>query len=273
MLLEHPPDLDRPCGRVTAVRVDEERCVVAERCAHGFDDRLGAARPFVLVVAALLADAHLERVEPVAVTETTRRAASSSGVMSRRMLDAYAAKLRASPPRSSHTPLPSSLPRRSQSAVSTPASARIEMRAAELVLAVLDLADESRRDQRVATERVRRDLAVEHFDGGVRVVRERPGPTLRLRRPCARGRGRRRWAAEALDARRSSSAVEDDHVAQRRAVADSGDRLVDPLERIARGDQLVELQTGPARRARRGRAQRSRDGRSPCCCRGCAASL
>ena len=63
--LEHPPDGDRPGRRVAAVRVDEDRHLVSERRADALDDSLCAPRPFIGVVPALLADAHLDRVEPV----------------------------------------------------------------------------------------------------------------------------------------------------------------------------------------------------------------
>ena len=55
-----------------------------ERLAHGGHDLLGAARPFVDVVAAFGADAELEGVVAVPVAQAaSRRSASSSGVMSR----------------------------------------------------------------------------------------------------------------------------------------------------------------------------------------------
>ena len=88
VVLEQAADLDRLRRRVAAVRVDQERRLVAERLAHRGDDGLGATRPLVLVVAALAADAELEAVVAVPSRRRARRSASSSGVMSRRMLEA-----------------------------------------------------------------------------------------------------------------------------------------------------------------------------------------
>ena len=89
VLLEHVPDLDRSRGRVAAVRVDEERGVVTEPGAYLGDESVRTTRPLVLVVAALPSDPHLEGLESVCVAEPGRAvSASSSGVMSRRMLEA-----------------------------------------------------------------------------------------------------------------------------------------------------------------------------------------
>ena len=65
VVLQHAADLDGALRREAAVGVDQQRDVVAQRAAHRRDDLLGAARPLVDVVAALGADAELERVEAV----------------------------------------------------------------------------------------------------------------------------------------------------------------------------------------------------------------
>ena len=67
---------------------------------------------------------HLNASKPNSSRSFTNRWASSCGVMSRRIEDAYVRSFLAVPPRSSTTGLPSTLPRRSHSAVSKPAFAR-----------------------------------------------------------------------------------------------------------------------------------------------------
>ena len=61
------PTVRRARRRVAAVRVDEQRHVVAERAAHRREELLGPPGPLVLVVAALAPDPDLERAEAVLV--------------------------------------------------------------------------------------------------------------------------------------------------------------------------------------------------------------
>ena len=70
MILEHPADLDRAGRRKSAVGVDEQRDLVAERLADGGNDLLRPARPLVDVAAAFGPDPELERIEAVIVTKT-----------------------------------------------------------------------------------------------------------------------------------------------------------------------------------------------------------
>jgi len=69
VLLEHPAHLDGLRRRVAAVGVYQQCHVVTEGRAYRTDDLLRAPGPLVLVVAELLSDPDLERVEPFALVE------------------------------------------------------------------------------------------------------------------------------------------------------------------------------------------------------------
>ena len=123
--LEEPSDLDRAARREAAVGVDELRDAVAERARHRRHDRLGASRPLIDVVTALGTDAPLERVEAQLIAQAHEpRAPHLLGGDVAAHGGGIGAQARGVPPSSSTTGLPSSLPRRSQSAVSRPGSAR-----------------------------------------------------------------------------------------------------------------------------------------------------
>ena len=61
--LQQAPHLDRPGRREAAIAVHQQRRFGAEGAADRRHDGLGAARPFVDVMAAFRADAELEGVE------------------------------------------------------------------------------------------------------------------------------------------------------------------------------------------------------------------
>ena len=67
--LEQPPDLDRARRREAAVRIDQLCDAIAQRARHGGHDRLGAARPFIDITAALGADAPLEGIESLLIAQ------------------------------------------------------------------------------------------------------------------------------------------------------------------------------------------------------------
>ena len=67
--LQQPPDLDGTGRREAAVGVHQQRCLRPERPPDRRHDRLGAARPFVDVMAAFGTDAELEGVEAVLVPQ------------------------------------------------------------------------------------------------------------------------------------------------------------------------------------------------------------
>jgi hypothetical protein len=93
------------------------------------------------------------------------------------MLEPYAGRALGRPPRSSQTLLPSSLPAGPRARVETGQSA-IEIRPRELVLALWDLVAKRLDVECVATERVRRHLAVEDLGGDVGVIRSYLTPPL-----------------------------------------------------------------------------------------------
>ena len=68
--LEQPADFNRLLGRVTAVAVHQQLRVGSHRFAHGGHDRLGPARPFILVVPTFPSDAELERGIAMRVAQT-----------------------------------------------------------------------------------------------------------------------------------------------------------------------------------------------------------
>jgi hypothetical protein len=70
VVLQQLPDLDGTRRRVTAVRVHEKVRIVAQRLVHCGNDRLGAAGPFVDIVAAFAGHAELEGVVPKLVAQT-----------------------------------------------------------------------------------------------------------------------------------------------------------------------------------------------------------
>jgi hypothetical protein len=124
VFLEQPSDVDRPRRSVAGVGIHEQRHVGPECLAHGRDDCFRAPGPFVPVMAALGADSELERVEAELAAQAQHPCRFIPGAMSRRIEDAYARRLPALPPSSAVTGLPSRRARQSQSAVSSPASAR-----------------------------------------------------------------------------------------------------------------------------------------------------
>ena len=69
VVLQHVPDLDRARRRIAGVGVHQERHVVAQRLAHGRNDRFGPTRPLVPVAADFGADAELEGVEAKVVAQ------------------------------------------------------------------------------------------------------------------------------------------------------------------------------------------------------------
>ena len=176
--LEHPPDGDRPGRRVAAVRVDEDRHVVSERRADSLDDCLGPSRPFVGVVPALLADADLDRVEPMLLAEPGEALRLVLG----RDVPPHARGVRAQAVSSSVEQLEHAL------ALDLPAQVpegrveagqrAVEVGAGKLVLALGDLSDEGLDVERVTTQCMRRDLAMENVRGDVRVVRRDLTPAL-----------------------------------------------------------------------------------------------
>ena len=66
---EHAANLDSLLGSVGAVGIDQQGNVVTERFPHLRYDCLGTTRPLVLVVTALLANADLEGIEAMLVTQ------------------------------------------------------------------------------------------------------------------------------------------------------------------------------------------------------------
>ena len=60
VLLQELADFDGLLRRVAAVGVDQQCSLVAQRLAHHGNNGIGAPRPFVLVMAAFLADAEFE---------------------------------------------------------------------------------------------------------------------------------------------------------------------------------------------------------------------
>ena len=76
--------------------------------------------------------------------------------------------------------------------------------------------------------------------------------------------------ARSCSAPGSAPSLEHHHVAQRRAGARGGERVVDVLEREALGDEFVELEAALRGRARRSSARRPAAAPSPSSSRGCA---
>jgi hypothetical protein len=81
-------DLDGAGRGEAAIGIDQKRCLRAQRPAHRRHDGLGAARPFIDVMAILRRDPEFEGIEAGRSRSWTKRAASASGVMSRRMEEA-----------------------------------------------------------------------------------------------------------------------------------------------------------------------------------------
>jgi hypothetical protein len=70
--LEHFADLDGLLRRIAGIGVDQQRDAVIHGLAHGGDDLLGAAWPFILAATAFGADAELEGVEAELVTQAAQ---------------------------------------------------------------------------------------------------------------------------------------------------------------------------------------------------------
>ncbi len=178
VLLEHAPDLDRPRRRVAAVGVDEEGDVVPECRPHRFDESFSASGPLVLIVTADAADADLERLEGVPLTKSDE----TRGLLLRGDVASLARAVRSEARRLAAQELADALflelpPEVPERRFESRESAE-EMRAPKLVLELGDLVDDLLDRQRIAAESVRRDLAVEHLDGRIRVVRGHLTPPL-----------------------------------------------------------------------------------------------
>ncbi len=74
VLLEQLADLDGLARRVATVAVGQDRHVVADGLAHGRNQRLGATRPLIFIVAGHLADANFERAIAELVAQLGRAA-------------------------------------------------------------------------------------------------------------------------------------------------------------------------------------------------------
>ena len=170
VVLQHAAHLDRLRGRVARVGVDQKRRLVAERLAHGGHHRLAAAGPFVLVVAAFLADPELEG--PVA--RLVPEALQARGLVLGRDVPAHAGGVDGEGPRPAAQELADALalklaaqvPEGGIEAGERPA----QVGARELVLALGDQVHKAVDITGVVAERMGRHLAVQHQGRDVGVV-------------------------------------------------------------------------------------------------------
>ena len=178
VVLEHAAERDRPSRRVAAVAVDQQRCVVAECCAHRRDNRLGAAGPFVLVAADLLADAELEGVVAVRVAQP----GETRGLVLGRDVAAHARGIDPERPRRAAQEFADALALEPAAQVPQrgvePANRAAQVRARKLVLALGDQIDQRVDVGGVGAQRVGRDLAVHHDRRDVREIGRNLAPAL-----------------------------------------------------------------------------------------------
>ena len=169
VLLEHLPDLHRPAWGIAAVRIDEQRDLFTQDRPHAAPDVLGTSGPFVVIVAALLPDPHLERVESVSLPE----GGESSRLVRRSDVAAHARLVRTQGSRAPAEELADGLSLELASEIPErglePGEGAEEVRAVKLVLALRDVVDERLDVERVAAECVRSDLAVEDLSRDVGV--------------------------------------------------------------------------------------------------------
>ena len=161
--LEQPPDLDRACRREAAVGVDQKMRLGPEGLADRRHDRLGPARPFVDVVAALRPDPELEGIEAVPVAQ----AEEALGLGLGRDVPLHGRGIGAQPPGLAAEQLDHRLA--VELAVQVP-ERRIEPRhgaleigARELVLLLLDPVDQLVDQEDVGTQGVGCDLPVQYL--------------------------------------------------------------------------------------------------------------
>ena len=148
------------------------------RLADGRHDRLGAAGPFVDVVAAFGADAELEGIEAVAVAQ----AQEAGGLVFRRDVALHrggvGAELAGLAAEQRHDRLALDLaapvPERGVEA----GHGALEVGAGKLVLLLLDAVDERVDGEGIGAEGIGRDLPVEDLGGDVGVVGRELAPTL-----------------------------------------------------------------------------------------------
>ena len=179
VVFQHPSDFDGACRRKAAVGVHQEIRLAAQRPADLGHDLLGATRPLVQIVAAFAADAELEGViaafvaqahEPLRLVprgDVAPHAGSVDPNRTRRtaeqLADALALQLAAQVP---------------QGGIET-AHGPAQVGARELVLRLRDPVHEPVDIERVGSEGVRRDLAVQHQRGDIGMVGRGLPPAVR----------------------------------------------------------------------------------------------
>jgi hypothetical protein len=179
VVLQHAADGDRGLRRIAAVAVDQQVGAIAERLADQGHDRLGAAGPLVLVMAAFAADPELEGARSRSGRAgASSRSASASGVMSRLHAGGVGAHATGRAAQQlAHAlagPLALQVPQRRVE----PGQGAVEVGAGEFVLALRDQRHQRRDIGRIPAERMGRDLAVEHGGGDVGVVVRKLAPAL-----------------------------------------------------------------------------------------------
>ena len=178
VVLQHAPHFNGALGAKATVSVHQQFHFVAQRFAHRGNNRFGAARPFVCVVAVFGADAELEGVKAIAIPQRQQ----ARGFVLWRDIAAHARRVGAQRARFTAqqftdgfvVQLALQIPQRGLHA----AQRTHDVRAGKLVLAQRNQCAQARHIVGRATQRPGSDLAVHDLRGDVGVVGRGLAPAL-----------------------------------------------------------------------------------------------